>query len=430
MASAFDVRTFTTLTPSRFQFFFSMDTQSQLVITPTQVPQKSEVKDTSKDENPSPSRKRKRIKESVYTSRFRVEPPGENPTDEERALRIAEAEILFAQYMASMNSARCKRTKSTGRSEHGRYPLLYLPSKSYENWDGYYQCSPHALEDISQKSRIGQLFGQDCREPGQPVAKYGPNPIELDSRHYDQEWNQRVNSLSAPVMESLEYGSLDNKPTFAMKRVKRPENSEKMDNFIRALRTEMGASYVDRNELCYFPRSNGRVGLVHDDDKGNPTHMKNSHLDMDLRLRHREINQKLEIVKEQHRLAGFTWNDFIEQMWEDRIVKFVDPIMKAQGRSHFLEQEELGIKINPEMWSPPERMDTGYNSELHCCRGHPPINRPADIDVHQEKPETALTALDEICDGLVNVPPEDLGTKVYWSESRQGIVSMEEMRMP
>jgi len=129
----------------------------------------------------APSRKRKRIAGKTTPPRTPVEPPGEKLTDEERALRIAEAEILFPKFMASVNSRLCG-AKCSGPSNDDRSPLLYLPSKEYDKWNRYCQCSPSALTNPLQRSEIDKYFVRDCRKSGQQWAMCGGNPGELDTR--------------------------------------------------------------------------------------------------------------------------------------------------------------------------------------------------------------------------------------------------------
>jgi len=136
----------------------------------------------------SRSPKRQRVSGKTSPPRTPIEPREENLTDEEQALRIAEAKILFPKYMASFNS----KPYGGNGSNCAQSPLLYLPSNEYGKWNHYCHCSPSALSNPARKSEIDEYFARDCRKPGGTLATYGPNPIELDPRYYDQEWNQRI----------------------------------------------------------------------------------------------------------------------------------------------------------------------------------------------------------------------------------------------
>jgi len=144
--------------------------------------------------------------EKILSPRTPVEPPEENLTDEERALRIAEAKILFPKYMASLNSKRC----NSGRSNRRRSPLLYLPSHEYGKWNRYCDCSPSALINPDQKSEIDEYFARDCRNSSQHLAKHGPNPIELDPRYYNQEWNHRLTLSNGRIVTWAPINAVDN----------------------------------------------------------------------------------------------------------------------------------------------------------------------------------------------------------------------------
>jgi hypothetical protein len=283
-----------------------------------------------------------------------IDPPGELLTQEERDLRIAEASILFPKYMASQNAKRVKlnadNKSQSGTLEKG--PLLYLPTSEYSNsWHPYYRCSP--TSDPKTETKVNRYFEMDCRNPGQPIARNFPNEIEMNPLYYDLEWNQRISPIRPDFITPPERGTLPY--VFSSKKINNPENRVHMDSFILALRREMGEDYFDLNSVRYFPRSNGRVETFHDDKTRKLKCMKNGHLDVDTFLRNREIERHLETIKIRYLLKRVPWTDEIEQYWDERITKFVNPYTVCKGRTFFSMQDDIGIE--DDRYCAPEKLD-------------------------------------------------------------------------
>jgi hypothetical protein len=163
---------------------------------------------------PSPKRKRadspdrpskkQRVEAPKSPTPLPVEPLDEDITDEERSLRIAEAEVLFPKYMSAVDyrqSDRAKRATSGQKS-----PLLYLPSSEYNGWRPDLDCSPSALGQSDRRSKVTKWFEKDfARKFAPPLFKSIPLPLD---KKYLKEWQERHLPTPAPSPMHLEAGPL------------------------------------------------------------------------------------------------------------------------------------------------------------------------------------------------------------------------------
>jgi hypothetical protein len=335
----------------------------------------------------SRSRSRKRVVEQPLREPSYVDPPGEFISPAERELRIDEARFLFPKYMAKENSKRAQNTDSRRQSD--RDPLLFLPGSQYKgHWEAdYYCCSPSL--DPKRREITVNYFKADCRNRGEPISYYAPAPLESDPDYYDQEWNQRVNPLVCGTIVPPEKGSLD--MVFSHKKVKHPQWRVIMDSFVLALKKEMGDDYFDVNEIQYYPRSDRRVHQFYHEKSRKYKQMKNGVFDVEHCLRNRTIERNVADIKKIYQDHKYRWTDEIAAEWERRIIQFVNPYTKVMGRTHFSEQEDLGIEDDRHL--PVEPMA----EEIFRCP-------PGSSD-------------------------EDLGKTFYWSElAGRRMVSVEEKR--
>jgi hypothetical protein len=110
-------------------------------------------------------------------------------------LEALEGKILYPKWM----KAQQKKAKETTRGSRIKSPGARPPTGA---WDSYYTCAPLGQMKEQDIQKALRYFESDCLLPGQKPAVSCPNPIELDPRYYDQEWNFRINpvgSLSPPV---------------------------------------------------------------------------------------------------------------------------------------------------------------------------------------------------------------------------------------
>jgi hypothetical protein len=338
-------------------------------------------------ETPSSGKSRKRkateqlVKEPTY-----IDPPGQTLTEEERNLRIDEANILFPKYMAKHNAKRAKQAESKRQSSN---PLLFLPNSEYHTlWDpDINRCQPNL--SIKEREKTVSYFKADCRNPGEPIARNIPCEMESNPLYYDLEWNQKLHPRAYQVITPPEKGSLPNLPTPG-KKVKNPVDRVTMDSFILALKEQMGDNYFDINELQYFPRSDGRVELLNTEKSRRWKQMKNGIYDVTHFLRNRQLDRCLEMIKEIFQIIKLPWNDEIAETFERKLVHFVDPLTVAKGRSYFLEQDEYGIQ------------DPGYLPAEPMAK--------------------------EVYEPPAGMSEEGLGRDFYWSEHAGRMVSVNEMR--
>lgn len=333
------------------------------------------------------SRKRKFIEREPEELLF-IDPPGESLTQKERDLRIAEANVLFPKYMATHNAKRVKVNTDTKRQPGApAKPLLYLPTSEYSNWHPYYQCS--AIVDIKTRTKVLRFFELDCRNPGSPIARNCPNEKEMDPLYYDLEWNQRIAPLQPVFIVPPEKGSFDHY-LLRSKGVVNPDDRIVMDSFVLALQREMGGEYFDINGIRYYPRSNGRVATFYDEKSRRLKCMKYGHLDVDIFLRNREIERCLEKIRMVYLMKRIPWTDEVEEEWDRKIVKFVNPFTVCKGRTFYSMQQDLGIE--DERYCPPK--------QLNDAGDEPPLGADA----------------------------EELGKSFYWSARAERMVSVEELR--
>ena len=330
---------------------------------------------------PPRSRKRK-----VCELKPDVGPSEESISDEERNLRIAEAEVLFPKYMADRNS---KRVKVNADSTRNKLPLLtFLSSSEYTTkWEDYYQCSPSL--GTKSRSKVLRFFESDCRVPGSAAARNATAERELNPLYYDQEWNQRVNIFCPGFIDPPGMGSLDTNPILRGRGIRSAQNRVKMDSFILALQREMGTEYVDINTARYFPRSDGRVYTFPDEKGRRLLRMKNGELDMDVCIRNREIDRAMDLVRFVYQNQGLEWTEEEEEAWDREIVRYVNPRTVCHGRTFFSEN----CAVDDDRYSPPELLN-----------------------------ERAYAPPTETC-------AEELGTMFYWSERAGRMVSVEELRV-
>lgn len=332
-------------------------------------------------------RKRKAI-EMTHEEPCPIDPPGEHLTREERDLRIAEASILFPKYMALQNAKRVKlNTNNKCQSGTSENPYLYLPSSEYsDTWNPqHYHCAPSA--DAKKGSKVHRYFELDCRKPGQPMARNAPYEMEMNPLFYDLEWNQSIAPRRPEFISPPEKGTLDY--ILSSKNVNNPEDRVHMDSFVLTLRREMGEDYFDINSLRYYPRSNGRR-YTFEDVKQKLKCMKNGHLDVETFLRNREIERYLENIRMTYLINRVPWTEEVEEEWDQKIVKFVNPYTVCKGRTFFSMQDDLGIE--DDRYCAPEKLDKAVYQ--------PPV------------------VLDE----------EELGKTFYWSVKAGRMVSVDELR--
>lgn len=383
----------------KFQRNFNRIPQLNRIATPPPVnanvrrdtPFDASSKAFSQKLSPSRSKKRKLIDQMPDES-FYIDPPDETLSAGERSLRIAEASVLFPEYMASYNAKRVKLQHTDTKrqqSSTAERQLLFLPSTEYTStWHSYYHCSP----TIDEKSRVKALryFDLDCRNPGTPIAKNAPNEKEMDPLYYDLELNQRIAPLGPELIVPPEKGSLDNQWIFSSKGVVNSADRVIMDSFVLALRREMGDDYFDINALRYYPRSNARRESFYDEKSRRMKSMKNSVLDVDVFLRNRQIERQIEKIRQIYLNKQCDWTDKVEEEWDRRIVQFVNPYIACKGRTFYSMQDDLGIE--DDRYSPPQ-------------------------------------VLHEETFGLpVGTNLDGLGTTVVWSAKANRMVSVDELR--
>ena len=334
----------------------------------------------------SPSRSRKRKASDPKCQSTLGIAPGDGLSDDERNLRMAEASILFPKYMACQNSKRVKLNTDSKRSKQP--PLTFLPNSEYTSkWDAYYRCLPSM--DVKSKTKICKFFESDCRVPGSAIARNATAERELNPLYYDQEWNQRVEMFRPEFIEPPEPGSLDSQPVLSGKGVQNPADRVKMDSFVVALQREMGGEYVDVNTARYFPRSDGRANILHDEKRRRPLRMKNGGLDIDVCIRNREIDRAMDLVRFVYQNHGLEWTEEEEEAWDREMVTYVNPRTVCPGRTLLSENGAA----EDEQYSPPELL----NEAVYA----PPMGR---------------------CE-------EELGIKFYWSQYAGRMVSVEELRV-
>jgi hypothetical protein len=330
-----------------------------------------------------------RSKKDTTFSTAIIDESGKEISPAERDLRIAEADILFPKYTERYNQKRAKgrSSKRDGNSESSR---LYLPDSEYQTkWEPEILKSAPSLIP-AENPKLVQYFQRDCRNLGAPLAKYGPNETENDPLFYDLEWNQRLAPLQQVFLDPPAPRSLDDQPIFSSKKDVDSDGRVLMDSFIMELKKELGVDYVDRNEMRYFPRSDGRAYSFWDSKSRKYKQMKNGHIDIETFRYNRFIMRITDKVKLLLETEGIPWTEEVEDEWRERIAHFVNPFTVEKGRSFFMEQEELGIE--DERYHPPERLG-------------------------KEQYEAPPGMTDD-----------DLGQKFYWSELKGRMVSVQELR--
>ena len=331
----------------------------------------------------SSSRKRSRLSDDSFVPSPRMNL--NNITPEEEALRCAEAEILFPKYAAKYNAR--KRGKNGAQGGSRGYDPRYLPDSEYRGQQTPIILCASDLKD-TQRAKIQQYFKNDCQFPGERKSKKIPSERAVFD---EKKWEEaQLNRCRPEFIEPPPPGSLDDTPIFGHKKTKDPGDQKIMDSFIMALKQAMGDDYIDINDLRYFPRSDGRVYTFQKAGSKTERRMKNGHLDVTVFLRNREIQRKLETVKNDCLLKGIHWTEELEEACEMAIIRYVDPNTVCKGRTYFSIQDELGV--HDDHYSPPE---------------------PLAIEK-----VTTPCGLDE--DGLAKT--------FFWSEKRQRMVSFEEVR--